>query len=223
MVFVFGDCMQMKLVRSIANRILSALGVAEIIGLSRFALKEYGWIVSARTGTSVDAGGKPLPWITYPAIDILAARVNSNLRIFEYGCGNSTLWWAERAGIVRSVEHDRNWFDKMQLRLPENAELEFVPLECGGAYSRTSLGKGPHDIIVVDGRDRVNCIRSSIAALSDAGVIVLDNSDREEYQEGIRLLADRGFRQLPLRGLAPMLYSVSETSIFYRPDNVLDL
>jgi hypothetical protein len=213
----------MKLVRSIASKILGALGVAEIIGLSRFALKEYGWILSAKTANPVDANGDPLPWITYPAIDILKSRVNKKLRIFEYGCGNSTLWWSEHAGIVRSVEHDQIWFDKMKPLLPKNVELDFVPLEFGGAYSRTSQARGPHDIIVVDGRDRVNCIKNSIAALSDAGVIVLDNSDRQEYQEAIRFLANQGFKQLPLRGLAPMIYSVSETSLFYRPDNVLGL
>lgn len=199
------------------------MGVSEIIGLSRIALKEYGWILSARSANSVDANGNPLPWITYPAIDILKSRVNKSLRIFEFGCGNSTLWWAEHTGIVHSVEHDKNWFEKMKKLVPKNVSLDLVPLEYGGAYSKNSQEHGPYDIIVIDGRDRVNCMKNSIANLSDRGVIVLDNSDRKEYLEGIRFLVDHGFKQLPLRGLAPIVNYVSETSLFYRPENVLKL
>lgn len=37
--------------------------------------------------------------------------IPSDARVFEYGSGNSTLWWQAHAGEVVSVEHDRPWFE----------------------------------------------------------------------------------------------------------------
>jgi hypothetical protein len=59
-------------------------------------LKDDGWFRSCREQASVDANGNPIPWITYPAIEFLVKRINNQLSVFEYGCGNSTLWWASR-------------------------------------------------------------------------------------------------------------------------------
>jgi hypothetical protein len=102
-------------------------------------------------------------------------------------------------------------------------DLRLVSLEYGGEYCRSANRASPYDIIVVDGRDRVNCIRHAVDALSEVGVIVLDNSEREEYGVACTFLESRGFRRLPLRGLAPLVNYVSETSLFYRSANVLGL
>ena len=42
----------------------------------------------------------------------------------------------------------------------------------------------------IDGRDRVKCIQNSIDRVKPKGIIVLDNSEREEYKDGIMLLKD---------------------------------
>jgi predicted O-methyltransferase YrrM len=171
----------------------------------------------------VDADGRPLPWITYPAIDILGARVQRHHRVFEFGCGNSTLWWANRCESVHSVEHDEAWHRKLQAQVPLNVRLEFMALEYDGQYSKAANQGPPYDIIVVDGRDRVNCVRNAVEALTEQGVLVLDNSEREEYAAACELLVQRGFKRLPLRGLAPLVNYISETSLFYRSTNVLGL
>ena len=36
----------------------------------------------------------------------------SDLKIFEYGCGYSSAFWAERAKKVVSVEDKTDWFEK---------------------------------------------------------------------------------------------------------------
>ncbi len=213
----------MNPVKRAAWALMGRLGLQEIYTLSRDGLATYGWVRSARSGTSVDAAGEPVPWIAYPAIDLLGARIGGDVRVFEFGCGNSTLWWARRAASVHSVEHDRGWYDRMSKVVPDNVRLEFVPLEYGGKYSRQVQEGGPYDVVVVDGRDRVNGMRNAPGNLTPRGVVILDNSDRAEYAEGMQFLEASGFRRLPLRGLAPIVTYVTETSIFYRPDNVLGL
>jgi hypothetical protein len=59
------------------------------------------------------ATGK-LPWITFSAIDRLNRIINPDMEVFEYGSGGSTLFWASRVRHITSVEHDREWFEKMQ-------------------------------------------------------------------------------------------------------------
>lgn len=35
------------------------------------------------------------------------------MKIFEYGSGNSTLWWSEKVDSIISVEHDKQCFEKV--------------------------------------------------------------------------------------------------------------
>ena len=54
-----------------------------------------------------------IPWINFPAIDYLRNFANKSMRVFEYGSGGSTLFWAKRVKQVISVEHDAQWAKKI--------------------------------------------------------------------------------------------------------------
>jgi len=54
-----------------------------------------------------------LPWLTFPVIDLLNNKINATSKIFEYGGGGSTLFFLDRAGEVVTVEHDKDWFVKL--------------------------------------------------------------------------------------------------------------
>ena len=45
------------------------------------------------------------------------------------------------------------------------------------------------DIIMVDGRRRSDCLRRAIPKLRIGGALVLDNSERQEYQEAQKVVA----------------------------------
>jgi hypothetical protein len=77
-------------------------------------LKEIGWIESFDKQLPVDKEGKPLPWVTYGFIDFISDKLNKNMDIFEYGSGNSTLWYAEKVNSVTSVEHNKIWYEKIK-------------------------------------------------------------------------------------------------------------
>src|SRR6187399_2329614 len=58
--------------------------------------RNHGVYRSLRSDEPVDASGERLPWFTYPAIEYLAAFDFSDRVLFEYGSGQSTLYWAKR-------------------------------------------------------------------------------------------------------------------------------
>ena len=189
-------------------------------------LRELGWFASYQRQTIVDGAGAPVPWITYPAVDLLEERVPLGVAVFEYGCGSSTLWWARRARRVVSVEHDEAWFKAMTPQFPDNVRPIFQQLVPDGDYCRTAskITRPKFDVLVIDGRDRVNCARHCLSALSPSGVVVFDNTEREAYLPGREFLKKAGFKELRLPGLASMVLNVAScTSIFYRDGNCLGL
>lgn len=187
-------------------------------------LVESGWIKSFEQKSPVDKDGNPLPWITLPCIDFLAGRINKNITIFEFGSGNSTLYFAQHVHKVMSVEHDNDWHQKISLHAPSNVEVFLCPLVYDADYCRfanTLIDK--FELIVVDGRDRVNCVKHSVDALSEDGCIILDDSERPQYQEAHEFLQKHHFRQIDFWGMAPGLSYKKCTTIFYKTSNFLNI
>ena len=59
------------------------------------------------------------PWISFTAIRILDKYLTKKMRVFEYGSGGSTLFFAKRTEIVVSIEHHKLWFEKVSSYLKE--------------------------------------------------------------------------------------------------------
>ena len=55
-----------------------------------------------------------LAWINFPAIDFLNRVIKKDFRVFEYGGGGSTLFFLDRVEEVITVEHNPEWFEKLQ-------------------------------------------------------------------------------------------------------------
>ena len=187
-------------------------------------LCDIGWFKAFDTKSPVDGEGNPIPWVTYSFIDFIKNRIKKQHTVFEFGSGNSTFFYAKSAGIVVSVEHDKEWFDKIVKDKPENSEMIFCELVRGGDYCHMPVKlEEKFDVIIVDGRDRVNCCKQAVDALTDEGVVVLDDSEREYYREGIDFLLKKGFKQLSFSGISPGLFYNKATSVFYRADNCLGI
>lgn len=187
-------------------------------------LNSIGWFTAFDQKQAVDGKGRALPWVTYSFIDFIKERITKSQHIFEYGSGSSTIFYAERAGEVTSVEHDKGWFDKVKGTSPANAEMIFCELHRDGEYARkaTLLDK-KFNIIIVDGRDRVNCCKYSLDALSTDGVIILDDSERKVYQPARELLQENGFKEISFSGISPGLFYEKATSVFYKSNNCLGI
>ncbi len=185
-------------------------------------LAKKGWFKSFKSGRSVDANGKPIPWFVYNAIDFLEETLPAHAKVFEFGSGYSTEWWGARVSLVHSVEHNQEWKDKMQPLLPNNVTVFHKNL--GEGYETAVLTKGrTYDVIILDGRNRDKCLGPSLQSLSEGGVLIFDDSHWEKYQITIDYIRSLGFRQLPFRGMSPIEFLECETSIFYRDGNILGI
>ena len=158
---------------------------------------------------SVWGNGEPVPWLTYPAICYLEQLNFTRQLIFEYGCGSSTFYWAKHARKVTSVEHDEAWYNQIKSDLPANAELF---LATGQPYVECVEKNAPHNVIVVDGRWRPECVRHCLPYLSEEGMIILDNSER--HPDLTAFLRDKSLIQVDFVGHGPINVPLSVTSIF---------
>jgi len=194
------------------------LSHAVSLGRAGVMLWREGWFRSCLEGRAVDADGRARPWMTYPALDYLSRKDCSLLRVFEYGAGQSTLWWGLRVRELVSCEHDSAYADALRPLLPPNAQMVVRPLSGQGvAYSDAPSEFPPcFDLIVVDGRRRVECLRRAPAFLCESGALILDDSQRPEYAEGVADLLAQGFRGIDFWGFGPVNGFKWCTSLFYR-------
>jgi Methyltransferase domain len=179
-----------------------------------------------------------LAWWSYPAMkrvdEFLSGRPGA--RIFEYGAGASTLWLAKRAGQIDSVEHDTKWAESVKEMLaaaPGNVKLHIVPptaateettirsqraghttLDFANYVSTIDEVGGPFDLIVVDGRARVDAFRRSLDHLADGGVVVFDNIKRKRYWDVLSAMP--GVRIELLKGGTPTLPYPTTTGLIWR-------
>lgn len=188
-------------------------------------LHKSGWLRSMEEKSAVDMDGNPIPWITYPALDFLTKRVSAEMSVFEYGSGNSTFWWSSRVKSLVSCEHDKEWYAEFSPKIPENTTYMLRRAKGGSSdyYMEISNYTDAFDILVIDGRDRVECIKHGLGSLHHDGVVVWDNSDREEYREGFELLRGNDFKSLDFWGMGALATRRWCTSIFYRRDNCLQI
>lgn len=179
-----------------------------------------------------------LAWWSYPAMRevdaFLAARPAA--RVFEYGAGASTVWLARRAGEVHSVEHDEGFAGHVRGLLDElavdNATVHSVHPTDATAATTVRSGRAGHqhqdfgeyvaeidrvggefDLVVVDGRARVEAFRRALDHLAPGGVVVFDNVKRKRYWDHIR---QPGLRFDLRRGATPALPYPTTTGLITR-------
>lgn len=108
---------------------------------------QNGWYRSFHSERSVDRLGRPVPWYTYPCTSFLETRITRSVRVFEYGAGMSSLWYAERVREVVSVEHDSVWADLVGQEAPANCSVVFASDD--DAYVHAGTDFEPSNIVVV--------------------------------------------------------------------------
>ncbi len=147
--------------------------------------------------------------MTYAAIDWLSKNLQPRMKLFEWGSGGSTAFFARRVEKVVTVEHDPTWFTHVANTIRQhgygNASVslaEPTPPTSSEPLYRSSderyanltfsryvgrIDEYPDDyfdIVVVDGRARPDCIEHAVSKIKPNGYLLLDNAEREEYQRG---------------------------------------
>ena len=136
---------------------------------------------------------RPIPWLTTGAITCLEDffATHDNPYVLEFGSGAKTLWMAQRTSNLFSVEHCKKWHAAISKKLAStlgDVEKRLIlhsrPYDC--VWS--SFEPESFDLIIVDGRDRVRCIKAALLLLKKGGIMMLDNSERYWYIGGVDLM-----------------------------------
>lgn len=191
-------------------------------------LNDIGWWNSFRSHKPMDKNNNALPWTTYSFIDFIEPRLSHDLSLFEFGCGNSTLFFSKRVKEITSVEHDPEWLKLVVVNKHPNSTLILADKK-EDEYSASVINVNKKfDLIFIDGLFRNDCTKNSINCLSERGVIVIDDSERsdesdENYNESFELLKQQGFKRIDFWGFSPGSFYRKATSIFYKAGNCLDI
>jgi len=165
-----------------------------------------------------------IPWLTYSSIEWLEKNLKPNMNTFEWGSGGSTIFFAKRVNKITSIEHDNEWYKDVSRKINDekivNCDYNLIPLikdDLNDPYSK-SIQRYPNnsfDLIIVDGKNRNECIFEAKNKLKAGGILLLDNSERKEYTEGINSL--NGWKRTDFFGPGPYNYYFWQTSIFIKP------
>lgn len=161
-----------------------------------------------------------LPWWPFSAIKYIEEKIQfQQFKVFEWGSGASTVWLSRRVLSVVSVEHDKVWSETVNAELFSRGLVNvtvntITPKD--SVSPRVSSGKkgfvnldffdyvdsinnfGKFDMIVIDGRARVDCWKQASKHLEKGGLIVFDNYNRNRYQIDMT-----GFKVVYFSGLTP--------------------
>ena len=223
--------------------------------LDALFLQPSGWFESAASGHPQDPFGESLPWLTYPAIELLAQVIRPTDRVFEYGLGYGSSWVSRRCEELVSVEHDDEWVSAMSKDCAANHKIVYCPIDSVSnaksssfaskyfdknpneswptldgdtirrrgledrrfiAYASSITSYGLFDLIFIDGMARRLAAHFATPHLKADGLLIFDNSNREEYREAYELLSSLGYRYLPCWGLVPGSTFYTCTSIFFK-------
>jgi hypothetical protein len=174
-------------------------------------LESQGYNTTVETRLPLDGNGSPIPWYTYPAIEYFNQIDAKDLKIFEYGSGNSSLYWARKGALVWSVEHDEKWFEQMNVRSGVFQTLQYAANQQDYAAAVDTLGID-FDVVIVDGAWRYESVQAGIKRLNKGGIVILDNADW--HADAAKFLRSNGFFQLDFNGFGPINNYCWTTSIF---------
>lgn len=187
-------------------------------------LHDTGWIRSLKTQTSIDKDGNPIPWLTYPILDFIEPKLSKNLKIFEYGAGNSTLYFSQRVQEVHSVESNLHWYEKIKNECNTNTFIYYESDKSLRLYSEkpASIGK-KFDIFLVDGLYRKECLWFCKDFLSAEGIIIADDTNQYDYGTVLDDLMSLGFKRIDFWGLSSLVTAKKASTILYRANNFLGI
>jgi predicted O-methyltransferase YrrM len=123
------------------------------------------------------------PYYVPGAMKRLKTLLNRKSVVFEWGSGMSTKWFADQCESLVSVEHDERWYSRVSISLVhhENCKLLMIAENKGFEEYVRVIDQYPDksfDLVAVDGRDRIECVRHAISKVKPGGYLLLDDSHR---------------------------------------------
>ena len=132
------------------------------------------------------------PWMNRNAVAAYRDLIRPEHRVLEFGAGNSTYWLDGVGCTVVSYEHDHGCALKTQAHVSDR--INVIHAVDYHEHARETLQGQTFDVVVIDGRYRLECLKVvlDLGLVADGGWLILDDSQREEdsdeYSEMTRLI-----------------------------------
>jgi predicted O-methyltransferase YrrM len=163
------------------------------------------------------------------------------MKVLEYGCGYSTIWWAKRVSSVVSVERSTHWLEEVRQALSKHslANVQLLPFQRFSGNTEEDIlagqdiaGLAPiirdyatlgnaepesYDVVVIDDIFRNETASAGVALVKPGGLLILDDSERERYQPTVNLLRELGWSFSSFYGVSPYHFHEKQTTIWHKP------
>jgi len=157
------------------------------------------------------------PWLVKEAVDEILLFLKNRLdsKMLEFGSGRSTIFFSKYSNII-TVDHNDKYFNIVFNELILNNINNVIQHLLPRPYNKIckSFDNNYFDLILIDGRDRVECIKSCETKVKRNGIIILDNSERTQYKEGKDYLLNLGYKEKKYHGNDGYEKTNWSTSIF---------
>jgi hypothetical protein len=168
-----------------------------------------------------------LPWMPYSTILKLHSVIRKDFNILETGCGGSSLFFLQRCKTLTSLEHDKKWILELENRIsvPNYKNRWSLVLR---DLTTEAFNKSPYldfiknqkeetfDLISIDGRLRSESLKIASSKVKRGGFILLDNSERHQYQKSVAFLNELGWNRKDYEGICYGLEFDSKSTIWQR-------
>lgn len=169
----------------------------------------FGFLESAKNEMPVNGDGETMPMYTYPCYEYLNSMDWEGADVFEYGTGFSTVWWKNHGANLYGVEHNKNWYEKINSK-----ELGYITLENNIDNYPTTINifDKQFDVIVIDGIARYECVEPAVSNLKPGGIVIFDNSDWHSNTK--ELLDTKDLIPIHFHGFKPTHVDSQTTSVY---------
>ncbi len=170
--------------------------------------------------------GALVPWFSYQAIDFLESYLTRQMKVFEWGAGSSSIFFARRCLSFLSVESDKQWYETICAESKRlsigNVDIKlcefdfFNPVDFAQSQYLHAITKEQYDVIVIDCPDftfaeRPVCLKRARENIKPGGVIIMDDSWR--YKEAIKDSEARSI--MVFEGVGPGRLGVTSTTFCF--------
>lgn len=122
-----------------------------------------------------------LPWYTSPCLEWLLALDLNEKWVYEFGVGDSTIWYQRKGAVVMGVDSNPLWVyrdDVVHIVGVWQAKTKEDYLGFIGVMKPETF-----DIIIIDGDYRDECTERAFLHLKPGGYLIIDNFHQPSVQE----------------------------------------
>jgi hypothetical protein len=145
-----------------------------------------------------------VPFMHEKEYKFIESHLNNQMTMLEWGSGGSTLYFSKLVKNYHSIEHDQEWYDKIEPQIDDNVIYHHIPSSVPWERPSDWRENPEHhntpvkyfeeyinfvdeldikfDCVLVDGRCRVHCAIKALSYLKDDGVLFFhDFYPRRKY------------------------------------------